>query len=168
MVSVGSNFFHNVTLPCTLWFFDKGKKNTKRKDKVLFLDVREIYKQIDRAHREFTDKDIEYIANIVKLYREEDLDFTNNSKKRITEHFPELKYKDIKGLCKVATIDEIKAQSYSLNPGRYVGVKEAEEEDYIFEEKLAELNDELEILNNEAKDLEEKISFNIKQLLSEG
>ena len=165
MVSVGSNMFHNVTLPCTLWFLDKGKKNTDRKDKVLFLDVREIYTQIDRAHREFTDEQIEFITNIVKLYRGEAPEYKWGSKKLTLEHFPDEKYKDIKGLCKVATITDIEKQGWSLNAGRYVGVKEVEEEDYIFEEKLQELNSELEKLNSESKDLEEKIAHNIKQLL---
>ncbi len=165
MVSVGSNMFHNVTLPCTLWFLDKGKKNTDRKDKVLFLDVREIYTQKDRAHREFTDEQIEFITNIVKLYRGEAPEYKWGSKKLILEHFPDEKYKDIKGLCKVATIADIEKQGWSLNAGRYVGVKEVEEEDYIFEEKLQELNSELEKLNSESKDLEEKIAHNIKQLL---
>ena len=165
MVSVGSNMFHNVTLPCTLWFLDKGKKNTDRKDKVLFLDVREIYTQIDRAHREFTDEQIEFITNIVKLYRGEVPEYKWGSKKLTLEHFPDEKYKDIKGLCKVATITDIEKQGWSLNAGRYVGVKEVEEEDYIFEEKLQELNSELEKLNSESKDLEEKIAHNIKQLL---
>ena len=165
MVSVGSNMFHNVTLPCTLWFFDKGKKNTERKDKVLFLDVREIYTQIDRAHREFTDEQIEFITNIVKLYRGEKPEYKWGSRKLTLEHFPDGKYKDIKGLCKVATIEDIEKQGWSLNAGRYVGVKEVEEETYIFEEKLQELNSELEKLNSESKDLEEKIAHNIKQLL---
>ena len=52
MVSVGPNFFYTVTLPCTLWFLDRGKKKTKRKDKVLFIDARHTFRQIDRAHRE--------------------------------------------------------------------------------------------------------------------
>src|SRR3990170_1547740 len=54
MIAIGSNFFYTVTLPCTLWFFDKGKRHTERKNKVLFIDARNIYTQIDRAHREFT------------------------------------------------------------------------------------------------------------------
>ncbi len=53
MISVGPNFFYTVTLPCTLWFLDRGKLNTTREDKVLFIDARGIYQQIDRAHREF-------------------------------------------------------------------------------------------------------------------
>lgn len=165
MVSVGSNMFHNVTLPCTLWFLDKGKKKTERKDKVLFLDVREIFTQIDRAHREFTDEQIEYITNIVKLYRGEKPEYKWGSKKLTLEKFPDEKYQDVKGLCKVASIKDIEKQGWSLNAGRYVGVAEQEEEDYIFEEKLQELNSELEKLNTESKDLEEKIAHNIKQLL---
>ena len=168
MVSVGSNMFHNVTLPCTLWFLDKGKKDTDRKDKVLFLDVRDIYTQIDRAHREFTDEQIEFITNIVKLYRGEKPEYKWGSKKLTLEKFPDEKYQDVKGLCKVATIDEIEKQGWSLNAGRYVGVAETEVEDYVFEDKLKELNAELEKLNSESKDLEEKIAHNIKELLGVG
>ncbi len=54
MIAVGSHFFYTVTLPCTLWFFDRGKRGTPREDTVLFLDARHIYQQVDRAHREFT------------------------------------------------------------------------------------------------------------------
>src|SRR6266481_2601488 len=48
MISVGPNFFYTVTLPCTLWFLDRGKKSTKRKDQVLFIDARKIFRKIDR------------------------------------------------------------------------------------------------------------------------
>src|SRR6266498_5127447 len=54
MVAVGPNVFYTVTLPCTLWFLDKGKTGTPRADKVLFIDARHIYRQIDRAHRDWT------------------------------------------------------------------------------------------------------------------
>lgn len=165
MVSVGSNMFHNVTLPCTLWFLDKGKKNTDRKDKVLFLDVREIYTQIDRAHREFTDEQIEFITNIVKLYRGEKPEYKWGSEELTKKYFSNEKYQDVKGLCKVATLEEIEKQGWSLNAGRYVGVAKTEVEDYVFEDKLKELNTELEKLNSESKDLEEKIAQNIKKLL---
>lgn len=166
MISVGSNFFHNVTLPCTLWFFDKGKIKTDRKDKTLFLDVREIYNQINRAHREFDESQIEYIANIVKLYRGDEPTFEFCDKNEFLAQFPNLEYKDIAGLCKIATIEEIEKQSCSLNAGRYVGTADAEAEDYVFEERLKELNDELVKLNNDGKGLEEKISFNVNKLLN--
>nr|WP_279379350.1 N-6 DNA methylase [Methanosarcina mazei] len=58
-------------------------------------------------------------------------------------------YEDVKGLCKVATLDEVREQGYSLNPGRYVGVAETVQEDFDFIERLEELNEELEGLNVE-------------------
>src|SRR5574341_2250229 len=86
MIAIGSNFFYTVTLPCTLWFFDKGKRrdaingvSTDRKDKVLFIDARNIYTQIDRAHREFIPEQMEFIANIVKLYRNEPIVETHSN-----------------------------------------------------------------------------------------
>lgn len=150
MVAVGSNFFYTVTLPCTLWFLDNNKAKSDRKDKILFIDARHIFKQIDRAHREFTPEQIDKIAGIVRSYRKEE-----GAKP----------YKDVKGLCKVATIKEIEEQGWSLNPGRYVGVAEKEKEDYDFKERLEEYNEELQELNAEAKELEEQINENVNKLL---
>src|SRR6185436_8285236 len=76
MVAVGPNLFYTVTLPCTLWFLDRGKARTPRADTVLFLDARHIYRQIDRAHREWTTAQVGFLANLVRLYRGEELDFT--------------------------------------------------------------------------------------------
>lgn len=165
MVAVGSNFFYTVALPCTLWFLDKGKKEMNRKDKVLFIDARHIYHQIDRAHREFASQQVEFLANIVRLYRGEEVENRHKSGEMLKEHFPDEKYIDIPGLCKVATIEEIEIQGWSLNPGRYVGVAEQEGDDFDFQERLEELNEELEILNIEAHQLEEQISSNVTSLL---
>jgi type I restriction enzyme M protein len=71
MVSMPSNMFLTVTLPATLWFFDKQKVHTDRKDKILFLDARNVYHQIDRAHREWTEEQQQNLATIVRLYRGE-------------------------------------------------------------------------------------------------
>jgi type I restriction enzyme M protein len=165
MVSVGSNFFYTVTLPCTLWFFDKGKTKTDRKKKVLFIDARHVFSQIDRAHREFTPRQIEFISNIVRLYRGEKAEMESGSADLMKESFPKGKYADTLGLCKVATLDEIEAQGWSLNPGRYVGVAERAADDFEFTVRLEELNEELETLNAEAADLEERISLNVASLL---
>lgn len=167
MVAVGSNFFFTVTLPCTLWFFDKGKRNGERRDKVLFIDARHIYRQVDRAHREFKPEHIEYLANIVRLYRGEPIETEQGSEQMMQEHFPEGRYADIAGTCKVATIDEIAKQGWSLNPGRYVGVAERAIADFDFKEKLEELHEELETLNKEAHELEERIDENMMRLLEE-
>ena len=123
VIALGSNFFYTMTLPCTLWFFDKGKRRNERSDRVLFIDARDIYKQIDRAHREFTSTQIEFLTNIVRLYRGETIETIQGSRSWLQEAFPDNKYLDSPGLCRVATLAEIEAQEWSLNPGRYVGIK---------------------------------------------
>jgi type I restriction enzyme M protein len=213
MVAIGPNFFFTVTLPCTLWFFDKGKAalppsppaplpggdgskegksaansrssspagrgggeglagyenhvGARYRDTVLFIDARHIYRQIDRAHRDFTRAQLEFLANVVRFYRGEDLAFNDGSEEKWQEIFGDApSYIDIPGLCKAATLQEIKAQGWSLNPGRYVGVAKGEElSDEDFKEKLEALNEELEILNAEARELEAKIAENVVELL---
>ena len=165
MIAIGPNFFYTVTLPCTLWFLDRGKQETDRRDQVLFIDARHIYQQIDRAHREFTPAQIEFLANIVRLYRGEAPETVNGSAAMVKEKFPKGKYVDVRGLCKVATLKEIEAQGWSLNPGRYVEVAERVADEFIFAERLEELNEELEMLNAEARELEERIGMNVAQLL---
>jgi type I restriction enzyme M protein len=165
MVSIASNFFYTVTLPCTLWFLDRGKQETDRRDKILFVDARHIYRQLDRAHREFTPAQTEFLANIARLYRGEAIETTNGSTTMMQEHFSGGVYTDIAGLCKVATLAEIEAQGWSLNPGRYVGVTERPIDDFDFKERLEELNEELEVLNAEARELEMRISENVATLL---
>jgi type I restriction enzyme M protein len=166
MISVGPNFFYTVTLPCTLWFLDRGKKSTKRKDQVLFIDARHIFRQIDRAHRDWTPEQVEFLANIVRLYRGEEVETEAGSRELTTAKFPGGEYVDVLGLCKVATIDDIKAQGWSLNPGRYVGVVERAADDFEFTVRLEELNEELETLNVEARELEERIAENVAGILS--
>ncbi len=170
MVAVGPNTFYTVTLPCTLWFFDKGKSKTARGDKMLFIDARHIYRQIDRAHREWTPAQIGFIANLVRLYRGEALDFTlggDEARAKIEEVFgKKTKYADILGLCKAATLKEIEAQGWSLNPGRYVGVAAGEVvSDEDFKEQLELLNEELETLNAAAHELEQTIASNVAEIL---
>jgi type I restriction enzyme M protein len=163
IVAVGSNFFHTVTLPCTLWFLDKAKAKDERKNKILFLDARDFYRDIDRAHREFTDEQLEFLGDIVRLYHGKDPEYPGNA--LLKEHFPDMKYQDIKGLCKIATLDEVIEQDYSLNPGRYVGIKPPEpmpkEE---FEKKIGELESEFSQLRSESGKLEKLIEINIKNL----
>jgi type I restriction enzyme M protein len=170
MVAVGPNMFYTVTLPCTLWFFDKGKAKTKRADTVLFIDARHIYRQVDRAHREWTAAQIGFIANLVRLYRGEALDLTvgaDHSAAKLKEVFGKTPaYADVPGLCKAATIIEIEAQGWSLNPGRYVGVAPGEAvSDEDFKEQLEALNEELESLNAQAREQEQIIAANVAGIL---
>ena len=70
MVSVGNNFFYTKSLPCSLWFFDKGK-DVERLDKVLFIDARNYYTVVDRTLNEWTDWQLKNLNAIVWLYRGE-------------------------------------------------------------------------------------------------
>ncbi|QCC84704.1 SAM-dependent DNA methyltransferase [Desulfovibrio desulfuricans] len=165
IVSVGPNFFYTVTLPCTLWFFDKGKTKGERKDQVLFIDARSIYRQVSKAIREFLPEQIEFLSNIVRLWRGEAVETCAGSQEMLQQHFPEGAYQDIAGMCKVATLADIEGQGWSLNPGRYVGVANRAIEDFDFVERLEELNEEFEGLNNEARELEKLLSSNLTKLM---
>ena len=68
MVTLPSNMFTSVTLPATLWFFDKKKPNTDKKDEILFIDARNVFTQIDRAHRKFSKEQIKNLSIISRLY----------------------------------------------------------------------------------------------------
>ncbi len=171
MVAVGPNMFYTVTLPCTLWFLDRGKaRRLHHADHVLFIDARHIYRQVDRAHRDWTPVQIGFIANLVRLYRGESPDYTQGgaeAEAKLKEVFGELlAYVDVPGLCKAATLAEIEAQGWSLNPGRYVGVAPGEDvSDEDFRTQLQGLNEELEALNAQARELERTIAANVAELL---
>ena len=154
MVTLPTNMFTSVTLPAMLWFFDKNKPSTERKNEILFINARDTYTNIDKAHRKFSDEQIKNLGVITQLYNGNTQAFTSlideyyaelesapetaedmETKTKeywqsqidwLLQRFPEGKYRDVIGLCKVATVDEedgIKDQDYSLNPGRYVGVE---------------------------------------------
>jgi type I restriction enzyme M protein len=299
MLTLPSNMFYTVTLPATLWFFDKAKKD----DCILFIDARNIFTQINRAHRAFSEEQIQNIAIISRLRRGDrckfvglidsyfkqgmeklkankeklkavsktvtdflktrqknelpdfaarledirelekhytaytskadlkDVDKANQSQRQLAgffhpffasihdmlkvidkkvrrfekeqgnpkeaktvkaeleelhkgirdteyffthinwlqERFPEARYEDLTGLCKLASLDDVKEQDYSLNPGRYVGVVIEEdgktEEEFI--EELLGLNEEFTQLNSQAGKLEKIIEKNISQIAGE-
>ena len=167
MVSISSNFFYTVTLPCTLWFLDNAKRNTDRGDKVLFIDARHIYQQASRAHRQFTPQQLEFLANIARLYRGTAPENQHDSEELIATKFPDGTYVDVPGLCKVATVAEIEAQGWSLYPGRYVGVADLHGDAFDFTEQLGGLNEEFELLNAEARQLEEQIVESVARILEE-
>ena len=236
MVSVGNNFFYTLSLPCSLWFFDKAKRAENR-DKVLFIDARNYYTVVDRALNEWTEWQLRNLQAIVHLYRGEkgkyqslirdyievldnvsasltperleeviktgerefstrftaileqekkqakeaiataarkekkqveaewketiehweDLVETARQFEWLTEKFGEGEYKDVLGLCKIATIEDIDGKNYSLTPGAYVGVAEVEDDGVDFHERMNEIHAELKRLNGEANVLMDEI-----------
>ncbi|MCT1716063.1 class I SAM-dependent DNA methyltransferase [Dermabacter hominis] len=167
MVAISPNFFYTVTLPVTLWFLDKAKVGTDREDTVLFIDARHIFRQIDRAHRDFTAEQIEFIANIVRLYRGEDVQTVDGSADLVAENFPDGRYVDVGGLCKVATRAQIQEQSWSLNPGRYTGTAVVDEDEVDFLGTLQKQHEEFTQLSDEAETLRAKVDAAITRILEQ-
>jgi len=170
VVAVGTNMFYTVTLPCTLWFIDRGKTGTLRADDVLFIDARYIYRQVDRAHRDWTEGQLVFLANIVRLYRGQTTGFPSGAeagRAKLEECFgSEPNYADVPGLCRRVPISEVEANGWSLNPGRYVGVGPGEEvSDEDFKERLGTQAEEFVTLSAAAKALEEKIARSVAEIL---
>ena len=245
MISVGNNFFYTKSLPCTLWFFDKGKKK-KIQDKVLFIDARNYYTVVDRTLNEWNEWQLKNLNAIVWLYRGETdkyeyllVEYRNallayadttedkqlekilrksakiakifaelkehretlraqaktaveaadkKSKKKtqeewdarlaeldeiigvakeadwLYEKFGDGKYKDILGLCKIASRAEIAEKNYSLTPGAYVGVAPVEDDGVDFAERMTEIHQELLKLQDESNALMKTISKNMKEM----
>lgn len=250
MVSVGNNFFYTLSLPCSLWFFDRGKKDDLR-DKILFIDARNYFTVVDRTLNEWSEWQLRNLQAIVFLYRgekekyqklindynaaisaavknlkEDAQPFSDLIEKDTQTHFwdtmgwvekpvddyVELRkninaqieqtkmciksaeslikkskvkamriageifcgvlssiltiideyewltskfgidgeYKDVLGLCKIATTAEVEEKNYSLTPGAYVGVAEVEDDGVDFHERMNEIHTELKKLNEEA------------------
>lgn len=87
MLTLPSNLFYTVTLPATLWFFDKGKTD----DKVLFIDARNIFTQVDRAHRELSDEQIQNIALIPRLHKGRRQEFVDQVDRYLRQGMAQLK-----------------------------------------------------------------------------
>ena len=290
IVSVGNNFFYTRSLPCHLWFFDKGKPEAN-KDKILMIDARNTYRVVNSTINDFSDGQLLNLTTIVQLYRgnteavsqadkahkqalkeqfeivnghyvvlarelkqlsvdlkneyiiiPEKIDFSNidnpqaakeiyksfekpapkvselitslekeiakittqvereeiekktatakmkpfkdqlnklnkplkayqtvayeflkelkqriSDLKKLLEHFPENKYVDVEGLCKIVDLEEIKENDYSLTPGRYVGYSIIIDEDFDYKTRMNEIHSDLKDLNNEATNLMNQI-----------
>ncbi len=245
MMSVGNNFFYTKSLPCSIWFFDKGKGEAIQ-DHVLFIDARNYYTVVDRTLNEWSEWQLKNLNAIVWLYRGEiekysnlldeyrrdllqcavklhtnevchvikpnaaftdiltafetfeadekrrakfDLEHVIRKEKKaqqkywdeklaeiaeaiavakeviwLTEKFGEGKYKDIPGLCKMASRAEIAEKNYSLTPGAYVGVAEVEDDGVDFAQRMGEIHRELLTLQAESNVLMQTISKNMKEM----
>lgn len=142
IVALPTQLFYSVTIPVTLWFISKDKK---QKGKTLFIDARKMGSMIDRKHRDFSDEDIARLADTFTAFQNGTLE-------------------DVKGFCAVATTDDIAKQDYILTPGRYVGIEEQEEDSEPFDEKMKRLTTELSSLFSRSHELEEQIKNNLKEL----
>lgn len=176
MVSIGNKFFYSVSLPCSLWFFDRAKENDLvRSNQTLMLDLRNVYRKVSSSLHDFTEQQLQNIHSIIGLYRGDNTLFNElvaNYKddgntvelEWLTSRFPDGEYVDVLGLCKVVNRVEIEASDYSLTPGRYVGVEDQLDHDFDYETEMGIIKEELKELNAEAIVLADKILINLEEL----
>ena len=150
IVALPTQLFYSVTIPVTLWFISRNKK---QKGKTLFIDARKLGYMVDRKHRDFTEGvqpdnsigDIDKIANAFTAFQEGTLE-------------------EIKGFCAIATIEDIAKQDYILTPGRYVGIEEQEDDGEPFEEKMTRLTSELSEMFAKSHELEDEIRKKLRAI----
>lgn len=236
LISVANNFFYTLSLPCTLWFFDKNKSEAIR-DKILFIDARNYYTVIDKTLNEWNEWQMKNLNAIVWLYRGEidkyqalissyilalnenfhafDIDAEvstpadahnrfaekladlknqqkelvakikatkkRNEKEPLKEELSDLEetiselssvvemaaqfvwltdkfgekgeYRDIPGLCRIASIEDVEVKNFSLTPGAYTGAEEVADDGIDFTSRIKEIHSELEKLQNRSAEI---------------
>jgi len=149
IVNLPAKLFLNTQIPACLWFLSREKEtnpNHPRRNKILFIDARNMGTLINRRTRELTDDDIRKIADTYHSWKKDDDS-----------------YKDVPGFCKSATLDEVRELDYVLTPGRYVGLPE-EEDDFDFEERVKNLTAELKAQMEESAKLDERVKENLAKV----
>lgn len=142
IISMPTQLFYSVTIPVSLWFITKNKK---QKGKTLFIDARQMGYMVDRKHRDLTDEDIQKLADTFEAFQNGTLE-------------------DVKGFCSVTTLDDMAKQDYILTPGRYVGIEEQKQEEESFEAQMTRLTSELSEMFNKSDELENQIKQNLKSI----
>lgn len=135
IVAMPTQLFYSVTIPVTLWFISRNKK---QKGKTLFIDARKMGHMVDRKHRDLSDEDIQKLADTFAQFQKGTLE-------------------EVKGFSAVVDLEEIKKQDYILTPGRYVGIEETKEDDEPFEQKMTRLTSELSEMFEKSHELENEI-----------
>jgi type I restriction enzyme M protein len=149
IVNLPTKLFLNTQIPACLWFLSREKEtdpNHPRRNKILFIDARNMGALINRRTRELTNEDIRKIADTYHNWKKNDGS-----------------YEDIPGFCKSATLDDVRKLDYVLTPGRYVGLPE-EEDDFDFEERVKKLTAELKEQMEESVRLDKQIKENLKKV----
>jgi len=153
MVALPGQLFYSTQIPVCLWFIARDKRNRRFRDRrgqTLFIDARKLGTMIDRVHRELTEDDIRKITDTYHAWRGD-----KNCK---------VKYEDVPGFCKSATLDDIRHHNHILTPGRYVGAAEVEDDGEPFEEKMARLTAALREQTEKSKKLDQIIWANLEDI----
>lgn len=159
MVALPGQLFYSTQIPACLWFLARDRKNGKFRDRrgqILFIDARKLGRMIDRTHRELTDEEIAYIVDTYHAWRSTD--------RHSRESRNPGEYEDIPGLCKSASLEEIRKHGHVLTPGRYVGAEAPKDDGEPFDEKMKRLAATLHEQQDEAAKLDAAIAANLKEL----
>jgi type I restriction enzyme M protein len=149
VVNLPPKLFLNTQIPASLWFLSRNKANGKyrnRTDEILLIDARSMGHLINRRTREFSDEDIQKIADTYHNWRNPDGD-----------------YADVKGFCNSASIERVRELDYVLTPGRFVGLAD-EEDDFDFNERFTSLKAEFEEQLKEEEKLNAAIQENLQKV----
>ena len=142
MIALPGQLFYSTQIPACLWFLTRNKNPggnwRDRSGEVLFIDARKLGHMVDRTRKEFSDEDIDRIADTYHVWR------------GATDAGP---YEDKPGFCKSATLEEVREHSHILTPGRYVGAVVTQDDDVLFEERFSELRETLAKQFAEAEEL---------------
>lgn len=150
IVALPKQLFYNTGIPACIWFISRkraGNGDRKRTGEILFIDASDVGFMADRTHREFTNEDIATISSLYHEWRKKDG-----------------KYEDVKGFCKSATLEDVTKYNFVLTPGRYVGIKEEEDDGIPFEDKMKDLTAKLAEQMAEEKRLDEEIKKQLKNV----
>ena len=167
MIALPGQLFYTTQIPVCLWFMTKSKAADpakgyrNRQGETLFIDARNLGTMMNRTTKELTADDIATIADTYHAWRstpEELAERVKRGDSRLEQ------YEDQAGFCKVATIEEIKANDFVLTPGRYVGAAEQEDDGVAFETKMRELSKTLFEQMKQAEELDKAIRQNLEGL----
>lgn len=150
MVALPTQLFFNTQIPACLWFLARNRTNHKfrnRAGEILFIDARKIGALISRKNKAFNDDDIKQISDVYHNWRNIDGS-----------------YEDVQGFCKSATLAEVEANNFVLTPGRYVGTEEAEDDGISYDEKVAEISQNLKGYFEKSTALHERIKINLAKV----
>ena len=147
ILSMPSNLFYTVTIPCTIWIINRNKN---QKGHTLFINATNMGTMVTRKLRELlenaTHNDISTIVNTYHNYQKNE------------------NYVDKIGFCKKVTIEEIKNNDYILTPGRYVGIENNQEDNISYDKKMEKITSELYKQFEESHRLEEEIKKNLRSI----
>lgn len=167
MIALPSQLFFTTQIPVCLWFISKSKQASAkygyrdRQGETLFIDARNFGTMISRTQKELTAKDIATIADTFHAWRSSESEL---KRRVVAEEIGIKQYQDQAGFCKVASLDDIKANDFVLTPGRYVGAAEVEDDGVAFETKMQELTQTLYRQMDEAAELDKAIRKNMEAL----